>query len=65
MTVLVDGKRVLKTTRKRFSVHINAHRLSVGSHLLRVVAVDSGGRRTALQQLFRRCRPPTLPAFTG
>jgi hypothetical protein len=65
VTVLVDGKRVMKTTRKRFSVHVNARRLSAGSHVLRVVAIDSGGRRTALQQVFRRCRPPTQPAFTG
>ena len=63
--VSVDGKRVMKTTRKRFSVHINARRLHAGSHVLRVVATDSNGRKTTLKRLFRRCRPQTQPAFTG
>lgn len=63
--VSVDGKRVMKTTRKRFSVHINARKLSAGSHVLRVVATDSGGRKTTLRRLFRRCRAQTQPAFTG
>jgi hypothetical protein len=63
--VSVDGKRVMKTTRKRFSVHINARHLRAGSHVLRVVATDSDGRKTTLRRLFRRCRPPAQPAFTG
>jgi hypothetical protein len=63
--VTLDGMRVRTTKRKRFSVRINARKLAPGTHVLRVVATDSGGRKTTLRQLFRRCRPPTQPAFTG
>jgi hypothetical protein len=63
--VMVDGRRVRTTTRKRFSVRVDARRLAPGTHVLRVVATDSAGRKTTLRKLFRRCRPPTQPAFTG
>ena len=63
--VMLDGKRVRTTTRERFSVRLDARRLAPGTHILRVIATDSGGRRTTLRRLFRRCRPPTQPAFTG
>jgi hypothetical protein len=62
---MLDGRLVRTTTRKRFSVHINARHLTPGTHVLRIVATDSGGRKTTLRQLFRRCRPPVQPAFTG
>jgi len=63
--VMLDGKLVRKTTKKRFSVHVNVRRLKAGTHVIKVVATDSGGRKTTLRQLFRRCRPPAQPAFTG
>jgi hypothetical protein len=63
--VMLDGRQVRTTKRKRFSVHIDTRGLSAGTHVIRVVATDSGGRKTTLRQLFRRCRPPTQPAFTG
>lgn len=63
--VMLDGKLVRTTKRKRFSVHLNTRKLSPGTHVLRVVATDSGGRKTSIRRLFRRCRPPAQPAFTG
>jgi hypothetical protein len=63
--VMLDGRHLRTTRHKRFSVQVNARRLAPGTHVLRVVATDSGGRKTTLRQLFRRCRPPAQPAFTG
>lgn len=63
--VLLDGKRIKRTTRKRFSVRVNARRLKPGMHVLRVVATDSTSRKTTIRRLFRRCRVVTSPAFTG
>jgi hypothetical protein len=63
--VLLDGRLVKRARRRRFSVSIDARRLTPGTHELRVVATDSGGRSTSLRRLFTRCRPLLPPAFTG
>lgn len=63
--VMLDGKRVRRTTRRRFSVRINTRGLSSGAHVLRVTATDSNGRTTSLRQIFRRCLRKAQPAFTG
>jgi hypothetical protein len=63
--VMVDGKRVKRVKRRRFSVQVNARHLKPGMHVLRVVATDSANRKTSLRRFFRRCRPPAQPAFTG
>jgi hypothetical protein len=63
--VTIDGHRVKRTKRRRFSVQVSVRDLKPGMHVLRVVATDSGNRKTTLRRLFRRCRPPAQPAFTG
>jgi predicted outer membrane repeat protein len=65
VVVTIDGKRVKRTTRRRFSVQVSVRGLKSGTHVLRVVATDSGNRTTTIRRLFRRCRPPAQPAFTG
>jgi hypothetical protein len=63
--VTLDGRHLKRTTRRRFSVGVDAHRLATGTHVLRVVVTDSAGRTTTFRRLFRRCRPPDRPLFTG
>lgn len=65
VVVTIDGKRVKRTTRKRFSVRVSVRHLKPGTHVLRIVATDSGGRKTTLRQLFQRCRVRAQPSFTG
>ena len=63
--VLLDGHRIKRTTRRRFSVRVHAASLRPGTHVLRIVATDSGRRKTTIRRLFRRCRVVAAPAFTG
>jgi hypothetical protein len=65
VVVTIDGKRVKTSKRRRFSVQVSVRHLRPGMHVLRVAATDSGGRKTTLRRLFRRCRAPAQPAFTG
>jgi hypothetical protein len=65
VVVLLDGHRIKRTTKARFSVRVHAGNLKPGMHVLRIVATDSGSRKTTLRRLFRRCRVVTAPAFTG
>jgi len=61
--VVVDGKVVVRSTRRSFNVTINAKRLRVGRH--RVVVVAQGGGRTSRKAFsFRRCAP-VRPTLTG
>ena len=68
-TVLLDGKRIAQSTRRRFRVAINAARLRSGRHRLRVVVVNSLGRRTTSRRTFTRCARKAqvrrAPRFTG
>jgi hypothetical protein len=63
--VTLDGRHLMRTKRRRFSVGIDARRLATGTHVLRVAVTDSAGRRSTFRRLFRRCRPPDRPLFTG
>jgi hypothetical protein len=64
--VYVDGKRVRRTTRSRFSLRISVRGLRVGSHTLTVIALDRAGNRTVKRRRFGRCALPlAAPRFTG
>ena len=52
--VYVDGKRVKRTGRTRFSVRVNAQRLRIGSHRITVVARDRAGNRSTTKRRFSR-----------
>jgi uncharacterized repeat protein (TIGR01451 family) len=66
VVVTLDGRTILRTTRKRFSVRIGAASMRSGRHRLRVIAVDRAGNRRAVARSFRRCaRPAQVPVFTG
>jgi uncharacterized repeat protein (TIGR01451 family) len=64
--VTLDGRTIKRTTRKRFSVQVNAASMRSGRHVLRVVAIDRAGNRRTVARSFRRCaRPAQAPVFTG
>ncbi len=64
--VFVDGKLIKRTTSKRFSAWIGVVGLRAGRNTIRVVAVDSEGRRGVSSRTFRRCaRAVPSPDFTG
>jgi uncharacterized repeat protein (TIGR01451 family) len=64
--VYVDGKRVRRTTRKRFGVLISVSGLRAGRHTLVVIARDRSNNRTRVSRGFRRCAPRAVaPRFTG
>ncbi len=66
VTVYLDGRRVRRTARTRFSVRINAQRLRVGSHRITVVAIDRAGNRSVTRRRFsRRARTWSTPRFAG
>lgn len=61
--VLLDGKVIKQTDRKRFRARIPAQRLVSGEHRIKVVAKDTAGNRNQKVKTFRRC--PRPPRFTG
>lgn len=62
--VTVDGRRVKRTTKARFSVRIHVARLSRRrTHTVRVVATDSSGDTARRTRRFARCA--AVPRFTG
>jgi len=64
--VYLDGRRLKRTGRTRFSVRINARRLRVGSHRITVVAYDRAGNRSVTRRRFwRRALTLAAPRFTG
>jgi streptogramin lyase len=67
--VTLNGRRVMSTRRKSFSVRIPARTLRSGRYRLRVVATDSLGRTVRITRTFRRCARPAqqreVPTFTG
>ncbi len=66
VTVFLDGRRVRRTSRTRFSLRIEVRGLRVGRHRIRVVAVDRAGNRRVRTRSFRRCALAlTAPRFTG
>ncbi len=65
-SVFLDGRRVRRTSRTRFSLRIEVRGLRVGRHRIRVVAVDRAGNRRVRTRSFRRCALAlTAPRFTG
>jgi Ice-binding-like len=60
--VFLDGKRIKRTTRRRFSVRIGVGGLRAGRHTIRVVATDRAGNRKTVTRSFTRC---AIPRFTG
>jgi Calx-beta domain len=68
--VTLDGKRVASTKKKRFTVGVNAKKLTAGRHRLVVVATDTAGKKTTLRRTISVCaaakpRHQTGPRFTG
>jgi hypothetical protein len=62
--VFLDGKRIKRTTRTRFSVLIRVAGLRAGRHRIRVVATDRAGNRKTVTRSFRR-GARSIPRFTG
>jgi len=61
--VLVDGKVVARSTRRSFTVVINAKALKAGRHRV-VVQARGGGQVSTKRVSFRRCAP-VRPTLTG
>jgi hypothetical protein len=51
----LDGKLLRRATKGSFRVPVRSGRLRRGRHRLRIVAVDSSGRRATTSASFRRC----------
>ncbi|MDP9259575.1 MAG: ice-binding family protein [Actinomycetota bacterium] len=62
--VFLDGRRIKRTTRTRFSVPIKAGQLRAARHRIRVVATDRVGNRRTVTRSFARCAA-AIPRFTG
>jgi Tol biopolymer transport system component len=70
VTVSLDGKRLRKTTHRRFTLKLKLTGLKPGRHRLRIVAVDSAGKKVTLKRTVARCaaakpRHRAAPRFTG
>jgi hypothetical protein len=66
--VTLNGRRIMSTRKKSFSVRIPGRTLRSGRYRLRVVATDSLGRKVRISRTFRRCARPAqrvAPVFTG
>ena len=62
--VFLDGKRIKRTTRTRFSVQISAGQLRAARHTIRVVATDRAGNQRTSRRSFARCAA-AIPRLTG
>jgi hypothetical protein len=67
VSVYLDGKRIARTTKKRFTVKINARRLKAGRHRVRLSAIDRTGNKRSMSRVFARCAQArrVAPHFTG
>ena len=64
--VYLDGKRIERTTRTRFTIRIKAAAMGTGHHSIRVVARDRLGNRTVGRWSFMRCGQQLVsPQYTG
>jgi Calx-beta domain-containing protein/Big-like domain-containing protein len=68
--VTLDGKRVVSTTKSRFTVKVNARKLKSGRHRIVAVVTDKAGNRTTVRRSVTVCaaakpRRHTGPRFTG
>jgi Tol biopolymer transport system component len=67
--VFLGKKRILTTTKRSFSLHINPKKLARHTRL-RIVAVDASGKTTTLSRTIARCavakpKHKSAPRFTG
>jgi virginiamycin B lyase len=51
----LDGRRVVRTSRRSFRVKLTVRRLGSGTHTLKATARDKAGGRAAKSRRFRRC----------
>jgi hypothetical protein len=70
VTVSLDGKRVARTTKGRFTVAVKTGKLKAGRHTLTAVALDNRGQKTTVHKTIARCaaakpKARTGPRFTG
>jgi hypothetical protein len=66
VNVFLDGRRVKRTTRTRFSIRVHVRDLRVGRHRITVVAYDRAGNRSVIRRHFGRCALAlAAPHFTG
>jgi len=64
--VYLDGRRVRRTARTRFSLRIRVRGLRVGRHRITVIARDRAGNRSVTRRRFGRCALRlAAPRFTG
>ena len=64
--VYLDGRRVRRTARTRFSLRIRVRGLRVGRHRITVIARDRVGNRSVTRRRFGRCALAlAAPRFTG
>lgn len=65
--VTLDGRTLKRSTRRSFTVRVNAAPLRSGRHTLRIKAVDRGNRTRTVTRRFSRCArvPVAEPRFTG
>ena len=70
VTISLDGKRVARSTKGRFTVTVKASKLKSGRHTLTAVAIDNRGQKTTVRKTIARCaaakpKRQTGPRFTG
>jgi len=70
VTVTLDGKRVARTTKSRFTIAVHTKKLKAGRHTLTAVALDNKGQKTTVRKTIARCAAATpkrkaAPRFTG
>jgi len=66
VSVYLDGRRVRRTSRTRFSLRIEVRGLRAGPHRITVVARDRAGKRAVMTRRFGRCAiKVAVPRFTG
>lgn len=66
VNVYLDGKRIVRTTRTRFTIRIKIAAIGAGHHTIRVVARDRRGNRTISRSSFTRCSQQlATPHYTG
>jgi hypothetical protein len=68
--VYLDGRHIYTAKKSPFTLHINAKRLSAGTHHLRMVATDAAGQRVTETRTIARCAVArhhrrVSPRFTG
>ena len=70
VTVTLDGKRVARTTKSRFTIAVHTKKLKAGRHTLTAVALDNKGQKTTVRKTIARCaaakpKRKAGPRFTG